>query len=47
MSKQCDLDAQDELGYTAIHYAIIRNNFETAQALISTPYITLNVISNE
>jgi ankyrin repeat protein len=44
MNKQCDVNAQDELGYTALHYVIMRNNFETAKILISTPNIILNVI---
>jgi ankyrin repeat protein len=43
IEKECDLNAQDELGYTALHYAVMKNNFDAVACLIEAQNIDLSV----
>ncbi len=42
-SEKGEFNAQDENGYTPLHYAAQKNNYEAAYQLINTPGININV----
>ena len=43
IEKFSDINAQDDIGYTPMHYAVIKNNFGGVTLLLNVPGIELNV----
>lgn len=42
----CDYNLTDESGFTPLHYAVFKNNYEAAKILLSLENIRLDVIIN-
>ena len=42
-SEKGEFNMQDEIGYTPLHYAAQKSNYEAAYQLINTPGININV----
>lgn len=47
IEKKCDVNAQDELGYSALHHAVLKNNYGAVALLLEISKLKINVRNHE